>query len=146
MFHGAKGNMQECSKGGQCSEKHQYIGLLEVLNNFKVCETVKEEECQDQLVKRYQVKLNSKVVPPLTNSYFPRSICVRTIFCPSYNVCKVLSGNNFLTLTTNMIIGTNARRFHARSALWCPRNSAELFPMRCFKPYKLKRVLNYSLY
>ena len=53
MFHGAKGNMQECSKGGQCSEKHQYIGLLEVLNNFKVCETVKEEECQDKVVKRY---------------------------------------------------------------------------------------------
>ena len=75
VFHGAKGNMQERSKGGQHSYKHQCsVGLSEVLNNFKVCETVKEEECQDQLVKRYQVKLNSKIVSPLTHSYFPGSI------------------------------------------------------------------------
>ena len=30
---------------------HRNINAL-VLNHFKVCETVKEEECQDQLVKR----------------------------------------------------------------------------------------------
>ena len=53
MFHSAKGSMQERSKGGQHSEKYKCVdGLSEVLNNFKVCETVKEEECQDQLVKR----------------------------------------------------------------------------------------------